>query len=175
MFQRRPMTMWLDRPPRGARSRRAAKAVVIAAITALVVVGVAAAAALRGDTRGSASASDTFVLANAVKIDTLDPAQNSVNESIWLTQNLYSRLVQPNATGTALLPDLATSWKITNGGKTYTFNLRTAKFPGGTPLTAQDPAFSILRSKKLKGGWGFLLDAVKSVNATSPSILVKQP
>ena len=109
--------MWIDRSTGGARGRRAAKAMVIAAITALVVVGVAAAAALRGDTRGTASASDTFVLANAVKIDTLDPAQNSVNESIWLTQNLYSRLVQPNATGTALLPDLATSWKITNGGR----------------------------------------------------------
>jgi len=168
------MTMWIDRSTGGARGRRAAKAMVIAAITALVVVGVAAAAALRGDTRGTASASDTFVLANAVKIDTLDPAQNSVNESIWLTQNLYSRLVQPNATGTALLPDLATSWKITNAGKTYTFKLRSAKFADGTPLTAQDAAFSILRSKNLKGGWGFLLDAVKSVKATSANTLVIQ-
>ena len=129
--------MWIDRSTGGARGRRAAKAMVIAAITALVVVGVAAAAALRGDTRGTASASDTFVLANAVKIDTLDPAQNSVNESIWLTQNLYSRLVQPNATGTALLPDLATSWKITNGGKTYTFKLRNTKLADSAPLTAE--------------------------------------
>src|SRR3954464_12869162 len=174
MFQRRPMTMWLDRPTRGARSRRAAKAVVIAAITALVVVGVAAAAALRGSAHGAASATDTFVLANAVKVDTLDPAQNSVNESIWLTQNIYSRLVQPNATGTALLPDLATSWKVTNGGKTYTFKLRAAKFSDGTPLTAQDAAFSILRSKALKGGWGFLLDAVKSVTAPNSRTAVIQ-
>ena len=42
----------------------------------------------------------TLVIANAVKVDTLDPAQNSVNESIWLDQNLYSRLLQPNSTGT---------------------------------------------------------------------------
>ena len=41
---------------------------------------------------------------------------NSVNESIWLDQNLYSRLLQPNATGTALLPDLATSWDISANG-----------------------------------------------------------
>ena len=87
------------------------------------------------------------MLANAVKVDTLDPAQNSVNESISLTQNIYSRLVQPNATGTALLPDLATSWKVSNGGKTYTFKLRSAKFSDGTPLTAQDAAFSIQRSR----------------------------
>src|SRR6478672_9642208 len=137
MFHLRRMTM-IDRRWGVARGWRAAKAVLVLTLVALAVVGVAAAAALRGDT---ASASDTFVLANAVKVDTLDPAQNSVNESIWLTQNIYSRLVQPNATGTALLPDLATSWKITNAGKTYTFKLRSAKFADGTPLTAQDAAF----------------------------------
>jgi peptide/nickel transport system substrate-binding protein len=164
------MTM-IDRRWGVARGWRAAKAVLVLTLVALVAVGVAAAAALRGDT---ASASDTFVLANAVKVDTLDPAQNSVNESIWLTQNIYSRLVQPNATGTALLPDLATSWKITNGGKTYTFKLRSAKFSDGTPVTAQDAAFSILRAKAVKGGWGFLLDAVKSVTAPDAKTVVIQ-
>ena len=44
---------------------------------------------------GSASTSSTLVIANAVKVDTLDPEANSVNESIWLDQNLYSRLLQP--------------------------------------------------------------------------------
>lgn len=139
-------------------------------VVALVAAGVAAAATLR--TTHRASSTDTFVLANAVKIDTLDPEQNSVNESIWLNQNIYSRLLQPNATGTKLLPDLATSWTVANGGKKYTFHLRSAKFSDGTPLTAQDAAFSILRAKALKGGWGFLLDAVKSVTATDAHTLV---
>ena len=157
-------------PARSGRPRRIARAVVVFAVIALAVAGVAAAAALRGDT--SRASLDTFVLANAVKIDTLDPAQNSVNESIWLTQNIYSRLIQPNATGTALLPDLATSWKITNGGKTYTFHLRSAKFSDGSTLTAQDVVFSINRSKNLKGGWGFLLTAVKSISAPNPQTVV---
>jgi len=139
-------------------------------VVALVVAGVAAAATLR--TTHRTASTDTFVLANAVKIDTLDPEQNSVNESIWLDQNIYSRLLQPNATGTKLLPDLATSWKVSNGGKTYTFHLRSAKFSDGTPLTAQDAAYSILRAKALKGGWGFLLDAVKSITATNAHTLV---
>ena len=64
------------------------------------------------------------MIANAVQVDTLDPEANSVNESIWLDQNLYSRLLQPNATGTALVPDLATSWTIAPDGLTYTFHLR---------------------------------------------------
>jgi peptide/nickel transport system substrate-binding protein len=143
-----------------------ARAVLVLALVALVVAGVAAASHKR------ANASDTFVLANAVKVDTLDPAQNSVNESIWLTQNLYSRLVQPNATGTKILPDLATSWKVSNGGKTYTFHLRNAKFADGSPLTAQDAAFSLNRSKNLKGGWGFLLDAVTSITAPDAHTVV---
>jgi peptide/nickel transport system substrate-binding protein len=151
---------------------RFAKGAAVLGVAALVVAGIAAAATLRGGTHTKASASDTFVLANAVKVDTLDPAQNSVNESIWLDQNLYSRLLQPNATGTKLLPDLATSWKVSNGGKTYTFHLRAAKFSDGTPLTAQDAVFSITRAKNLKGGWGFLLDAVKSITAPDAQTVV---
>jgi peptide/nickel transport system substrate-binding protein len=149
--------------------RRIARTAVVLATVSLAVTAVAA-AALRGD--AGRSSVDTFVLANAVKIDTLDPAQNSVNESIWLDQNIYSRLIQPNATGTKLLPDLATSWKVTNGGKTYTFHLRSAKFSDGSPLTAQDAVYSIMRAKNLKGGWGFLLDAVKSITAPNDTTLV---
>src|SRR6266516_7131270 len=115
---------------------------------------------------------DMLVIANAVKVDTLDPEANSVNESIWLDQNLYSRLLQPNSTGTGLLPDLATSWNISQNGLTYTFHLRPdAQFSDGTPVTAQDAAYSIIRSKNTSGGWGFLLTAVKKVTATDAHTL----
>ena len=62
-----------------------------------------------------------WCIANAVKVDTLDPAQNSVNESIWLDQNIWARLLQPNATGTGLIPDLATKWTVSKDGLTYRF------------------------------------------------------
>src|ERR1700722_193660 len=122
---------------------------------------------------GSAAGSNTLVIANAVRVDTLDPEANSVNESIWLDQNLYSRLLQPNATGTALLPDLATSWKIAPNGLTYTFSLRAdAKFSNGQPVTASDVVYSIQRSRAYKGGWGFLLTAVKSITAPNAHTVV---
>ena len=115
----------------------------------------------------------TLVIANAVKVDTLDPAQNSVNESIWMDQNLYSRLLQPNATGTGLLPDLATSWDISTNGLTYTFHLRPdAQFSDGSPVTAKDVVYSIDRSRNTSGGWGFLLTAVKKVSAADPHTVV---
>src|SRR5580692_8436152 len=109
---------------------------------------------------------NTLIIANAVKVDTLDPEANSVNESIWLDQNLYSRLLQPNANGTALLPDLATSWDISANGLSYTFHLRPdAKFSNGSPVTAADVVYSIERSRAFAGGWGFLLTAVKTITA----------
>jgi peptide/nickel transport system substrate-binding protein len=123
-----------------------------------------------GQTAGSVK---TLTIANAVKVDTLDPAQNSVNESIWLDQNLYSRLLQPNATGTGLLPDLATRWDITDGAKKYTFHLRPdALWSDGSPVTAQDVAYSLNRSKNTSGGWGFLLTAVKKIQATDAHTVV---
>ena len=147
-----------------------------AGLAALAMV--AAGCGSSGATGGSGGATgtvNTLVIANAVKVDTLDPSQNSVNESIWLDQNLYSRLLQPNATGTGLLPDLATSWTIAKNGLTYTFHLRAgAEFSNGTPVTAQDVVYSIARARALAGGWGFLLTAVKKVTAVgSRTVVIK--
>ena len=122
---------------------------------------------------GTSAKVTTLVIANAVKVDTLDPEANSVNESIWLDQNLYSRLLQPNDTGTGLLPDLAQSWTIAPDGMTYTFHLRTdAKFSNGSPVTASDVVYSIDRARAFAGGWGFLLTAVKSITASDAHTVV---
>lgn len=147
------------------------RAVVVAAALALIAAGVSAATTLRSGA-SRAGTTDTLVIANAVKVDTLDPMQNSVNESIWLDQNIWDRLIQPNATGTALLPDLAKSWTISKDGLTYTFHLRDAKFSDGSSVTAEDARYSIVRSMHFKGGWGFLLTAVKRITAPDAHTLV---
>jgi oligopeptide transport system substrate-binding protein len=44
-------------------------------------------------------------------------------------------------------PDAAASWRVSNGGKTYTFTLRPGlKFANGTPVTAQDVVWSFNRA-----------------------------
>jgi peptide/nickel transport system substrate-binding protein len=146
---------------RHRRFRRIASTARLGLLGGLITLVVAGAALAAARSDGSARAGvDKLVIANAVKVDTIDPAENSVNESIWLTQNIYSRLVQPNATGTGLLPDLATSWSVSKGGLVYTFHLRKAKFSDGSAVTAEDARFSIDRSMHFKGGWGFLLESV---------------
>lgn len=152
------------------RATQAASAGVI--VLALAAAGCGGSAATGGSSSSGAAVS-TLVIANAVKVDTLDPEANSVNESIWLDQNLYSRLLQPNATGTGLLPDLASSWTIAPNGLTYTFHLRPdAKFSNGSPVTANDVVFSINRSRAFAGGWGFLLTAVKTITAPDAHTVV---
>jgi peptide/nickel transport system substrate-binding protein len=53
-------------------------------------------------------------------------------------------LVRVNRLTQNLEPDLATSWKITNGGKTITFQLRDGlRFSDGTPFSADDVAYTM--------------------------------
>src|SRR5579872_6711289 len=147
--------------------------VIALAIAAAGCGGSATPSGISTGSGSSANTANTLVIANAVKVDTLDPEANSVNESIWLDQNLYSRLLQPNATGTGLLPDLATSWTVAPNGLTYTFHLRPdAKFSDGSPVTASDVVYSIDRSRAFSGGWGFLLTAVKTITAPSSHTVV---
>ncbi len=154
---------------------RAARSRILTA--GMIALAVAAAGCSSSATPSSGPATgpalSTLVIANAVKVDTLDPEANSVNESIWLDQNLYSRLLQPNSTGTGLLPDLAASWNISANGLAYTFHLRPdAKFSNGSPLTASDVVYSIERSRAFTGGWGFLLTAVKTITAPDAHTVV---
>jgi peptide/nickel transport system substrate-binding protein len=162
----------------GSATRRVASWRLVLAVVVLGLVAAGAAGARPFGATQKHAGTDTLVIANAVKVDTLDPAQNSVNESIWLDQNIWARLLQPNANGTGLIPDLATKWTVSKDGLTYRFTLRSAKFSDGSPITAEDARYSIVRSMKTKGGWGFLLDAVKTVtapDAKTVQITLKRP
>jgi peptide/nickel transport system substrate-binding protein len=75
---------------------------------------------------------------------TLNPllAADDASETVrYLTGGV---LVRVNRLTQDLEPDLATSWKITNGGKTITFQLRDAlRFSDGTPFSADDVAYTM--------------------------------
>jgi len=75
---------------------------------------------------------------------TLNPllAADDASETIrYLTGGV---LVRVNRLTQELEPGLATSWKMTNGGKTITFELRTgSSFSDGTPFSADDVVFTM--------------------------------
>jgi peptide/nickel transport system substrate-binding protein len=68
----------------------------------------------------------------------LDPATVLDNDSGYVLGTLYDGLTAYAPGTTKVIPALATSWKITNGGKTYTFTLRKGvTFSDGTAFNAQ--------------------------------------
>ena len=68
-------------------------------------------------------------------------ADDSSETVRYLTGGVLSRL---NRSTQQLEPELATSWKVSDGGKTITFKLRqNLHFSDGTPFSAQDVAFTV--------------------------------
>jgi len=67
----------------------------------------------------------------------MDPHQSTAAVDRQVFQNLYDKLVDINE-NLEIVPMLATSWTITEGGRVYTFKLRpNVVFHDGTPFTAE--------------------------------------
>jgi len=84
----------------------------------------------------------TFAISPGNFLPSLDPA--TANE--WITTQIFNQLVEFRPGNETPQPALATSWTISNGGKTYDFKLRhDVKFSNGEPLTATDVAYTLHR------------------------------
>jgi len=73
---------------------------------------------------------------------TLDPIKTAYGPDILVQGMMFARLLRANIDRTELMPGLAETWEISPDGKTYTFHLAAARFSDGSPITAQDVAFS---------------------------------
>jgi peptide/nickel transport system substrate-binding protein len=111
--------------------RNLTKALVGFGLVALAVVAVAYGA------RTHKAASDTLVFGSSADPVALDGALISDGESGRVIIQIYEGLVALKPGTTTVVPSLATSWKGTNAGKTWTFQLRQGvKFTDGTPFNA---------------------------------------
>ncbi|WP_341779218.1 peptide ABC transporter substrate-binding protein [Levilactobacillus sp. HBUAS70063] len=108
------------------------------------------------------------------ELATSDLAQATDTLSFTVLQNTQEGLYRLNSKGTPANA-LATSTKITNGGKTYAFNLRkNAKWSNGQPVTAKDFVYSWQRTlnPKTASQDAFYLYQVKNAEAVNKG---KQP
>jgi peptide/nickel transport system substrate-binding protein len=115
-------------------------------------------------------------------IRTLDPAANNARTVSELMSNAYDNLVMTKPESIDKLePMLATSWEVSEDGKTITLELRDdATFSSGNPVTAEDAAWSIQRIIKMGqvgstdlALWGFTEENVdKLVRAEGEHTLV---
>jgi peptide/nickel transport system substrate-binding protein len=90
---------------------------------------------------------DTFVIADAFDIASLDPAYAYDTYSAGQIQNIYETLIKFDGDSTSeFIPALATEWTISEDGKTYRFKIRDGvSFHNGNPLTPEDVEYSFER------------------------------
>jgi len=76
--------------------------------------------------------------------DSQNPGNAWLTEATDLTELVYSSLVRMDFAGD-YYPDLAESWSVSEDGLTWTFDLEPeAVWSDGTPVTAEDVAFTLL-------------------------------
>lgn len=115
-------------------------------------------------------AGGTLVAAAEIDPISLDPHTNSNFSAVQAFDHIYESLTAYDEK-TNIVPALAQSWEITNGGKTYTFKLRpNVKFHNGQTMTAEDVKYSIDRvlEPKTASPWRSWFDQVQEIRVVDP-------
>ena len=90
------------------------------------------------DTSADAGSNATFVFAASSDPVMLDPAMASDGETFRISRQIFEGLVGAKPGTTDVEPLLATKWKPSEDGKTYTFDLREGvKFSDGTDFNGE--------------------------------------
>ncbi len=81
----------------------------------------------------------------------LDPALSTALVDRQVMNQIFDKLLDLDV-NLKVIPALATSWKVTNGGLTYTFKIKSGvKFSDGTPLDAAAVKYGLDRNRTLEG------------------------
>jgi peptide/nickel transport system substrate-binding protein len=130
-------------------SRATARACTAVGAVAVLSAGIGV-AATSAATPHAASSAKTFVIGDTSSVLKLDPMVATNFLDFQALGLIYDTLVQYNAKS-KIVPDLATSWKYSNGGKALTFKLRKGvTFDDGTTFTSANVVASIERAQASK-------------------------
>lgn len=126
------------------------------ALTAVLAAAVLTASCTHPSAKHDREAGGTFIFGKGRDATRLDPADTTDGESSIVTEALFDKLVHFQADSTALEPGLATSWEISEDGKSYTFHLRQGvHFHDGTPFDAEAVKINFDRQRKPLEGQQF--------------------
>ena len=120
------------------------------------------------------AAKNTVTYAMYGDVKDWDPAI-AFSLEIQMLLNVYEPLVWYNKPGSdkQLSPGLATEWKVSDDGLTWSFKIREGvKFHDGEPLTAEAAKMSLERTKTEKKGPWYIWADVESFAATDEHTLV---
>src|SRR2546423_5074687 len=127
--------------------------------------------------RSSSHAGGMFRIGTSSRIDSLNPYVAFNQDAYSAFEYIYPLLIQYDKASSKFIPDFATSWKTSNGGKMWTFKTRKgAKWTDGKPLTARDAAWSINTDIKYAGTGAAnaagLIAHIKNAKAPNATTLV---
>lgn len=132
-----------------------------------------------GPAKATTTAPVTLTISDALQPSSLDIATEYEAAAMAVNLVVYERLVRYSAGGTEIVPELATSWTVSDDGKEYTFQLRKdVKFQDGTPFNAEAVKFSFERMLKINQGpaWMFSsIDSIVAVDESTVKFVLKQP
>jgi len=139
-----------DRMTRGFLALRPYLPHAMILLSLLIALGAGVAVLARGTSSQQPAQTTGAVLHLANEgisdLQTLDPARGFDFNSRQAAQLIFGGLVRfgPHFEP---IPDVASSWRISKDGRTYTFHLRpNVRFADGTQVTARDVAFSFNRT-----------------------------
>jgi peptide/nickel transport system substrate-binding protein len=140
------------------------------------VAALTAAGCGNGTTAGSVKEGGIFRLGSDSSIDSLNPFVAFQADAYTTFEYIYPSLVQYDP-ALRIVPDFATSWQMSDGGKVWTFHtVPGAKWSDGKPLTAQDAAWTFSTILKFQdsataNSAGYVAH-LKSATAPNPTTLV---
>ena len=128
----------------GARlGRRLCLSLLVTAVVALALAGVALASASPTPTLYGAEDKTTLRIGWVQDVDNLNPFIGLQGTDYMLWHMNYDFLVGFDAETLEPRPELATAWEVSPDGKEWTFTIRSdSTFHDGVPVTARDVAFT---------------------------------
>lgn len=155
--------------------RGASALAVGTAAAALVVAGCSSGSASgSGGSSAAASGSGSLVVGISADVTQLVPWTATAEQSIQLLPQLYSTLLDKDASGN-LVAGLAGLPTVSDGGKTYTFTLKSGvKFADGSALTSDDVkyTFDTIVKPSSAASSATYFASVASVAAPNPTTVV---
>src|SRR6266536_827113 len=160
-----------------AKPAEAAKPAAPAATTPPPAAAATAAPAAAKPAGGEKTLTVQFTTSNP---QTIDPHIANESQSNLIALALYESLVAYKYGTSEIEPRLATEWKLSDDGKTYTFKLRpNVTFTDGTPFNAEAVKVSFERLAGMGKGPAFVLvgifDRVDTVDPMTVNVVLKTP
>ena len=174
-------------------STAASTAAAAAKPTTITATSAATSAPARGGQAtapANARRGGTLIVANEADMNEGDPQKYSGTHAGRTLRNMFDPLVTVYDDSSALGGGLAESWEVSPDGLTYTFKIRDTTFHDGTPVTADNVAFTFLRTLDESNEWYqktgpfpfakyiwpyVVLDQIKAVDARTLRVQLSQP